>query len=203
MNPLVIGVLGGIASGKSLVARLLAGSGGAVVDADAAAREVLGSPELRERIREHFGPAALRPDGTPDREVLARRVFADPEARARLESWIHPPVRARIHALVREARGAGRTPIVLDVPLLLENDAEHHLAELCDALVFVDSDPGERDRRAQAQRGWPEGEVLRREAAQTPLSEKRARAHHVIHNRGDLEQLERSVRDVLAALEAT
>lgn len=185
----VIGLLGGIASGKSAVARLLAGERGVVIDADALAREELGSPEMRARLAASFGPGVLRPDGSPDREALARRVFASAADRARLEGWIHPRVRARIRAALAEARAAGRTPVVLDVPLLLENDAQHGLAGECDFLVFVEADARLRDRRAVERRGWSPGEVLRREGAQLPLAEKRARARHVIENEGDLDEL--------------
>ena len=80
------------------------------------------------------------------------------------------------------ATDAGTPRVVLDVPLLLENDAQHGLAQLCDVLVFVDAPAEERERRAQRERGWPRGEVARREAAQLALSEKKKRAHHVLHN---------------------
>lgn len=192
-RPVVIGLLGGIASGKSLVARLLAAEEGIVIDADRHAREVLRDPKIARRIEAEFGPGLLGADGLPDRQALAKRVFADPRARRRLEGWIHPRVRARIGAELAEARARGRSPIVLDVPLLLENDAAHGLVGECDLLVFVDSDPAERDRRAVARRGWEPGEVARREAAQMPLAQKRARADYVISNTRDRESLEREV----------
>lgn len=197
---LVLGVLGGIASGKSRVAELLAGARGRVIDADRCAAAVLASPAVVERIRAHFGDEAVGPDGRPDRAVLAARVFADPGERRRLEGWIHPPVRDMIFAELAEARSRGASPVVLDVPLLLENDEHHHLVAECDALVFVDSDLADRDRRAVASRGWETGEVARREATQIPLEEKRRRADHVLTNRGSLEELERSARELLRVL---
>jgi dephospho-CoA kinase len=103
---------------------------------------------------------------------------------------------------VSAARAAGVERIVLDVPLLLENDAEHGLAHLCDVLVFVDASGAERDRRAQRTRGWKRGEVARREAAQLPLEAKKRRAHHVIHNDlgpDDLVQAVAALRARLAA----
>lgn len=193
----VIGLLGGIAAGKSAVARLLVGERGVVLDADALAREELGSPEIRARLAAHFGPGVLHPDGSPDREAIAQRVFASAEERARLEGWIHPRVRARIRAALAEARAAGRSPVVLDVPLLLENDAQHGLAGECDFLVFVEADARLRDRRAVERRGWAPGEVERRERAQLPLAEKRARARHVVENDGDLDQLAARVAQLL------
>jgi dephospho-CoA kinase len=178
----VIGVLGGIASGKSRVAALLAGPGGEVLDADRLAREALTSPEGVARLREDFGPEVIGPDGAPDRAALAERVFSDPEARRRLEDWTHPVVRASIRERLAEARARGALRVVLDVPLLLENDARHGLTALCDHLVFVDTPLEERDRRAVRDRHWKPGEVARREAAQLSLEEKRARADAVIDN---------------------
>ena len=188
--------LGGVASGKSLVARLLAGAEGRVLCADALAREALESPAVVSRIREAFGEGVLDGSGRPDREALAALVFADPEARRRLEGWTHPAVRARILEGLAEARAAGIPLVVLDVPLLLENDAQHGLVSQCTALVFVDVSDAERDRRARDERRWKPGEVARREAAQLPLSEKRKRADFVIRNEGSEEQLERAVRAV-------
>jgi len=190
-----VGVLGGIASGKSLVARLLAGPAGWVVAADALAHEVLDTPAVRERVRALFGPEAVTPDGCVDRAVLARAVFAPdrgPALRAALECWTHPLVRDRIIERLSAASAGGVPRVVLDVPLLLERDAEHGLVGRCDALVFVDTHADERERRARRERGWPEGEVARREAAQMPLDEKRRRAHHVIENNHSHADLERA-----------
>jgi len=194
-----IGILGGIASGKSAAGRLLAGSSGSVIDADHHARAALGSPAVIARLREAFGPAVIAPDGTPDRAAIAAHVFRDPAAKQQLESWIHPAVRERMRAELDEARAAGRGPIVLDVPLLLENDAHHGLVQECDFLVFVDSDAGARDQRAVRDRGWKPGEVARREDTQLPLETKRARARYVIDNRGEFPELESAIEDILVA----
>ena len=200
---ITLGVLGGIASGKSEVARRLAGPGGCVIDADALARGQFESEELRQRLVARWGSSMLGPDGCVDRAALARRVFSDPEALRELEGWIHPLVRAKILEGLAEARAQGAERIVLDVPLLLENDAEHGLARMCDALVFVHAPAEERERRAVATRGWPPGEVARREAAQLPLADKRRRAQWVIQNDGNLEQLDRQIQAVLAELGKT
>ena len=197
--PFVIGVLGGIGSGKSHVARILAGRDGVLIDADAIAREVLESAELRAELRAAFGPGVLRPDGLPDREELARRVFSKPEERARLEALTHPRIRARIRTLLDGARARRVPRVVLDVPLLLENDAAHGLAGECHELLFVDSDPDARASRA-ASRGWDRGEVARREALQLPLEAKRARAHFVVRNRGSLAELDSEITRYLAHL---
>lgn len=200
---LILGVLGGIAAGKSAVARLLAGPDGLVLSADELAREVLDSPAVLERVRSRFGAAAIGPDGRADREVLARAIF-DPahgrELRAELESWTHPLVRDRITERLGRARAAGVPRVVLDVPLLLENDAQHGLARLCDVLVFVRVRDDERERRAMRERGWKSGEVARREAAQLPLAEKEKRAHHVIENNQGLVELQQAVERLLDEL---
>jgi dephospho-CoA kinase len=183
----VVAVLGGIASGKSQVARRLAGSNGLLIDADALAHEVLASDAVTELVRARFGASVLGPDGRPDRPALARVVFADEAARRELEGWIHPRVRDRMRAELE--RAAHFDVAVLDVPLLLENDAVHGLCAEVDLLVFVDAPPSAREERARATRGWSAGEVQRREALQMPLAEKRARADVVIDNSGDLAAL--------------
>ena len=202
-GPLVLGVLGGIASGKSTAARLLAGPDGVVISADELAREALDSPAVLERVKTRFGAAAIGPDGRADRAELARLVFdaeRGPELLAELEGWTHPLVRDRIGERLRAARAAGASRIVLDVPLLLENDAQHGLARLCDVLVFVDVHDAERERRAQSTRGWKSGEVARREALQLPLAVKKRRAHHVLPNDQGLHELEEAVARLLPAL---
>ena len=195
----VFGVLGGIASGKSLVAQLLAGPDGLVLDADRMAHEELESAAGRERLVERYGSSALTPGGAVDRASLARRAFADAEERRWLEGWIHPAVRVRIGAQLRAARDRGVACVVLDVPLLLENDAQHHLVAACDALVFVDASVEVRERRSRQSRSWPPGELARREAAQLDLDEKRARADHVVMNEGPREALDEVVHRIRAA----
>ncbi|TDJ70574.1 MAG: dephospho-CoA kinase [Planctomycetota bacterium] len=202
-HPIVFGVLGGIASGKSRVARLLAGEGGVVLAADDLAQAALDSPTVQALLRQEFGASAVAPDGRTDRKVLSERIFGDPAARRRLEGWIHPVVRERIFAGLAEAREQRAERIVLDVPLLLENAAQHELVRECDHLVFVGAPAAERERRAVAERSWRPGEVARREATQLPLHEKRRRADIVIENDGTLEELEAKIHDVLEAVYRT
>jgi dephospho-CoA kinase len=187
----LIGVLGGIASGKSAVARLLAGAEGRWLSADALAHAALLEPEVAAEVRRRFGAEVFGADGQPDRAALARRVFADAEGRRALEALIHPRVRAALAAGIDAARAAGAPLVCLDVPLLLENDAEHGLARACDLLLFVDAPLEQRERRATQTRGWAPGEVLRREAAQWPLENKRALADLVLWNHGEFRDLER------------
>jgi dephospho-CoA kinase len=197
-----VGVLGGIASGKTAVARWIAGEDGALVEADALASEELASPAGVSFVCERFGPGLLDAGGRPDRTRLAALAFDSAqgkEVRTALEGWIHPRVRARIKARLEDARAAAVPIVVLDVPLLLENgespvDCGNSLARACDALVFVDADEAERESRARTSRGWPPGELRRREALQLPLGVKRARAHHVLSNQGNLDDLGRAAR---------
>jgi dephospho-CoA kinase len=195
----VVGVLGGIASGKSEVARLLAGPDGVVIDADRLAHEELASEPVRRWLEQRIGPGALK-EGSVDRAVVASRVFASPDLRRELEALVHPRVREAIRARLGAARAAGAPRVVLDVPLLLENDTEHHLGEECDALVFVQADTRFRSERAAAQRGWSPGELARREESQLPLEVKRARADFVVENQGDLGELRERVERLLPAL---
>ena len=194
----VIGVLGGIASGKSAAARMLAGPAGLVIDADEIAREVLVSPAVRFELLCAFGGDVFDQEGRPDREAIARRVFGSAEKRRKLESFTHPAIRARIRAALEAARRAGVPRIVLDVPLLLENEASHGLSAECDEIVFVDSGEAERDARAVRSRGWRPGDVARREATQMPLAEKRARAGRIVENHGTLAELEKAVGELVA-----
>ena len=201
-STLVIGVLGGIASGKSEVARLLAGEAGLVIDADRLAHEVLDLPESTRRLRERFGAGVFAADGRVDRAAIARRVFDEPKLRRELEQWIHPAVRAHIAQQLVAARSNKSPRVVLDVPLLLENDAQHHLVPECDALVFVDAPQAQRNERAVRQRAWSPGELARREATQMPLATKQSRAHFVIRNDGPLAALAPQTADVLRQIQA-
>ncbi|MEM6675801.1 MAG: dephospho-CoA kinase [Planctomycetota bacterium] len=196
----VFGVLGGIASGKSRVARLLAGEDGIVLDADATAHRALDDDPVRSRVVARPGPGMLAPDGGIDRSALARVVFDDPGARKELEGWIHPVVRATLSEALEDALSRGVPRVVLDVPLLLENADEHGFLDRCDHLVFVDAPLDVRAARATRDRGWERDEVSRREAAQMPLARKRVRSDVVIENDGDLDELERAVADALRSL---
>lgn len=191
--PVVIGLMGGIAAGKSTVANRFAARGLHRVDADAIAREVAAEPAVLAEVAAAFGPAAVH-GGQLDRAALARRVFADPAERARLEAILHPRIRARILAELTAARSRGDSAL-LDAPLLLENG----LIAFCDTAVFVAASPATRARRAAA-RGWAADELARREAAQAPLAAKRAAAEHVVDNDGDLADTHRQVDAVLDAI---
>ncbi|WP_116452920.1 dephospho-CoA kinase [Blastococcus litoris] len=178
-----IGLTGGIGSGKSTVAGLLAARGAVVVDADRIAREVVepGTPGLAQVV-EAFGDGVLTADGALDRAALAAVVFSDPAARARLDGIVHPLVRARTAELVAAApEGA---VLVNDVPLLVETGQ----AGSYDLVLVVEADPEIRVRRLVG-RGMSEEDARARIAAQASDEQRRAVADVVLDNSGSSEQL--------------
>ena len=189
---LKVGLTGGIGAGKSTVARMLAARGAVVVDADAVAREVVepGTPGLAAVVVE-FGPAILDAAGALDRAALARLVFADPEALARLEAILHPLIAARSTELVTAAAAGPVVPVVVhDVPLLVERGLS--AAGGYDLVVVVDAADELRLERL-VQRGMAEADARARMAAQAGREERRARADVVITNDGDPAELEAQV----------
>jgi dephospho-CoA kinase len=198
----IVGLLGGIASGKSTVARLIERLGpGAVVDADVLAREALDACARDGRLATTLGDWAVRADGTPDRKAIAKRVFSEPPALRALERLTHPAVTARIQSAVEDHRsGLGPRVLVLDVPLLIEVGLDRR----CDELWFVEAPDAARFRRAAAgPLRLAEDEVVRRERAQSPLDRKKARADRVIENSGDEASLTQQVEAALRALGIT
>ncbi len=187
-----IGILGGVASGKSMVARQLAELGAGLLDADQATHAVLEDPEVREALRQRWGGDVFRPEGAVDRERIAEIVFAErPKGggeRRFLENLVHPRVALRLDA-ERQAFAARKyRAVVLDAPLLLEAGWD----KLCDMLLFVDAALELRLARAAA-RGWTEQDIARREAAQLPLDVKRTRADAIIDNSGTPQQTEAQI----------
>lgn len=193
VRPLVIGLTGSIAAGKSAAASIFRELGCVVVDSDADARAALDLPEVRESLVSWWGGEILTPDGKVDRKAVGQIVFAKPEERARLERLVHPIVRRTRDSLIAQAASSGASVVVADVPLLFEAgvDAE------CDLTVYVDAPRELRLARAK-ERGWDDAELERREAAQLPVAEKLKRADERIVNAGSLDELKASIRDVLA-----
>jgi len=192
-RPLVIGLLGGVAAGKSTVASMFAERGFTVLDADQEARRVTEDPAVVRAIGDRLGPG-LAIGGRVDRAALAALVFADAQARRTLEGIVHPLVRERLEAGLDAALAQGRS-VVLDVPLLLEGG----LIARCDTCVFVAASEAVRRARARA-RGWDDAELARREAAQADLAVKRARCPHTISSDGSLEDVRGQVDALLRRL---
>lgn len=175
----LVGLTGGIASGKSTVADRLAAYGLVLIDADVAAREVVepGSDGLR-AVHEAFGDTVLQPDGALDREALGQIVFADPDARARLGAILHPRIGQRTAALTAQARAQGHPMVIYDAPLIVENNLHRGMN-----LLVVVSVPVEVQRqRLTARDGVTDEDADKRIQSQLPLADKTAVADVVIDN---------------------
>lgn len=194
-----VGLTGGIGSGKSTVARMLAAQGFTVVDADQIAREIMepGSPVLAEVARE-FGEELLLADGSLDRAELARRAFASEDATQRLNSITHPAIRAESARRLDAAEARGEAAAVYDMPLLVDLG----LHESMDLTVVVDVDPEERVRRLVASRGLDEADARARIARQIPDAKRNAAADVIIDNNGPMEGLEPQVEALANRLRA-
>lgn len=190
-----IGLVGGVASGKSLVAKMFAERGAGLLDADRAGHAVLAEDSAVQRaLRERWGDEVFKEDGTVNRKAIAGRVFGSVEAAKRdrefLESLTHPRIGDRLKADVARFAAQGLRVVVLDAALLLEAGWE----KLCDLVVFVDSSPENRLRRART-RGWSDAEFAQREAAQWPVEDKRRAADVVLQNDGSEADLRQAVAD--------
>jgi dephospho-CoA kinase len=188
----LLGLTGGIGSGKSMVASMFTQLGADIIDADQLAREVVepGQPALEE-IATAFGKDILLPDGRLNRGKLARIIFADPVARGTLNAITHPRIRERMDAEIT-ARRARAGVLVVDIPLLYENDRTRAV----ETVIVVWVDPKTQLRRLQERDGLSVEEARQRIAAQMPLDEKRARADVVIDNSGSRENTRRQVEAV-------
>ena len=196
----LVGLTGGIASGKSTVAKILERLGAAVINADALSREVVepGKDAWKEII-DAFGAGVLQPDQTLDRQKLRTVIFNDSDGRKKLEAIIHPRVRALAEEKIREHAVAGYSIIVYEVPLLFEGNLHEWLRPVILVACNVDTQRArlqERDRLAQT-------EAQKHIDAQMSLEEKRRLADYVIENDGSLADLERQVRTVLEKIKAT
>lgn len=190
-----VGLTGGIGSGKSEVARLLAARGAVVIDADVLAREVVapGTDGLA-AVVEEFGESVLGPDGSLDRAALGARVFGDDDARRRLEAIIHPRVRERSAELV--ARADPDAVVVHDIPLLVETGQ----ADRFDRVVVVDVPEEVQVERLRRHRGMSAEEAKSRIAAQATREQRTGVADHIVDNTGSLTELEARVDEVWRAL---
>lgn len=192
---MVIGLTGGIATGKSTVTGILRRWEVPVVDADKIAREITapGQPALKE-IRKEFGAAVFRPDGSLDRQKLGDVVFRDTAARRRLEAITHPRIRKRMAEEIAAWASRGADVVVCDIPLLFESGEP--VLRMVDRVAVVYVDPEEQIRRLMERDGLTAEEALRRVAAQLPIDEKVRRADDVIDNRCDLQGLEKRLAEL-------
>ncbi len=202
----IVGLSGGIGSGKSTVSNLLEKLGGTLVDADAIVHEqqAPGSPLLA-KIAEIFGDGVIDGDGALDREALGAIVFSDPEARTRLGNLMHPPVIAEMMRRAARASEAGDPLVILDIPLLFEGARRGRGAASAmtfDATVLVWIPVEKQIERTMARDGCSREEAQRRIDAQLPIDEKRGLADYVIDNSGSLEDTERQTRELFEKLTA-
>jgi len=196
----LVGLTGGIASGKTTVAKIMKRLGAAIVDADALSREVVEpGRDAWKAIVDTFGAEVLRPDQTLDRQKLRAVIFNNSTARKKLESIIHPRVRALAEERINQQAAAGYELVVYEVPLLFEGNLHAWLRPV--VLVACDADV-QRQRLQQRDRLTPE-EAQKHIDAQMSLEEKRRLADYVIENDGDLESLERQVEAVLNRIKTT
>jgi dephospho-CoA kinase len=188
----IIGLTGGIASGKSTVARMLEKRGATVIDADRISREVVapGEPAYKDIVAA-FGEGILNPDRTINRGALGSIVFADPEARRRLEKITHPAIGRRASEKLEDLRRSGATVVFYMAPLLIEAGITSRVDEIW--VVYVDRET--QVERLMGRDGINRDEALRKIATQMPMDEKREHGRVVIDNRGTEAETERQLQE--------
>ena len=190
----VIGLTGGIASGKTTVSNLFKISGVPVIDADLVARQVVekGTVGLSALVN-RFGEAILNTDGTLNRTELGKRMFSEEEIRSEVNDILQPLIRQEIISRMQAYKDQGKTLIVLDVPLLFEM----HYENLCDDIIVVAVSVETQIARMEKRNGYTRQEALERIQSQMPLEEKVKRATIVWSNEGTLQELEQKVQQWL------
>lgn len=193
----VIGLLGGIGSGKSAIAGMFAAEGCVVVDSDKLSHEILQSSEIKAELRLWLGDSIFDSQGNVIRAALGQIVFKNAEQLARLNQLIHPREEQRRRALMQHAMNNGACKaVVWDTPLLLELGLNRE----CDVLVFVDTPLEIRLERVKITRGWTPDELSRREKIQIPLDKKAQVADYCINNSGDQAASQHQVHQILSLL---
>ena len=193
----VIGIIGGIGSGKSSVASECSRLGCAVIDADRIAHSFLNNAETKLEIQHHFGPHLLTSRGDVNRKGLAEIVFQDPEKLGLLNSILHPQVLDRCEILLQEYRHSSRfRGIVLDMPLLLEVGWNTK----CDHVIFIACDREHRLERIRAKGPFSLKELEMRESFQISLDSKQLHADTVIHNNSDLAALTGQITEIFSKI---
>ena len=196
----LIGLTGGIASGKTTAAAILRRLGAAVIDADELSREVVRpGQEAWKEIVGAFGSLVLQQDKTLDRKKLRSIVFDDPAARKKLEAIIHPKVRALAEKKIRELEAAGNEIIVYEVPLLFEGQLQRWVRPV----IMIACDIATQKQRLKERDGLTDEKAQQHLDAQMSLEEKRRLADYVVENNGSLNDLERQVKAVLERIKAT
>jgi dephospho-CoA kinase len=196
----LIGLTGGIASGKTAAAAILRRLGAAVIDADELSREVVQpGEEAWKEIIAAFSPAVLQQDKTLDRKKLRKLVFDDPAARKKLEAIIHPKVRALAEKKIRELQATGNEIIVYEVPLLFEGQLQLWLRPV----ILIACSTATQKQRLKQRDGLTDEQTQQHLNAQMSLEQKRRLADYVVENNGSLDDLEQQVKTVLDKIKAT
>jgi dephospho-CoA kinase len=191
----ILGIIGGIGSGKSTASALFRQCGAAVIDADVIGHQTLLLFQVKESARQRWGSVVFGADGEIDRRTLATIVFADEKELAYLKSLTHPLIAEEVHRQREHHERNGVEICLLDAPLLLESGWE----SLVDQIIFISAPAAVRWERIQ-NRGWPETEWRQREAAQFSAAEKERRANVVLDNSGSTEHLQTQVENFFATL---
>lgn len=195
----IIGLSGGVASGKSAVADMLTDLGAAVIDADQLNDRVLADPDVIAEIRQHWPEAVGTGDNKIDRARLADIVFQDPDQRKKLEALTHPRIAVRwAESLEKLQADPNVRAVVYNAPLLFEAG----LKDACDCVIFVEADEAVRIERVVQNRGWTEQELKRRENAQWPLDAKRKKSDYIVNNNSNLEMLRQRVEEIFSRITA-
>ncbi len=188
---ILVGLTGGIGSGKSTVSSMLAARGAVIIDADAITRELQGpGAPLVDELAGRFGPSIVGPDGALDRPALAAIVFSDPDALEDLNKIVHPKVGAEIARRLREASAPG-TIVIMDIPLLVENPRSD-----LSGVVVVDVPVAVQEERLVRDRAMSPDDARARIAVQATREQRLAVADKVVDNSGDLASLERQVDEL-------
>lgn len=197
----IIGITGGIGSGKSTVAALFKDAGAAIIVSDDLNSDQLSSPEVVAELVSWWGVKILDAEGNLDRKQIAAIIFQDADQRRRLEQYLHPRITGESDRLVaRFQADPSVRAIVLDSPLLLEAG----LDSKCDAVIFVEASDETRLLRVIQSRGWSEQQWRKREKSQFALDKKLSRADHVLaNNSSNLDELRSSVDGTLHSIEVT
>ncbi|MDQ0215475.1 dephospho-CoA kinase [Oikeobacillus pervagus] len=193
----IIGLTGGIASGKSTVSKMLKEKGFTIIDADVAARVVVEPKKLAyEQIVQTFGKVILQEDGTIDRAKLGSIVFHHEEERLKLNQIVHPAVRSYMLEEKDRAIATGKQTIIMDIPLLFESKLQWMVEKII--VVFVDEET--QITRLQERNSFSKEEALARIQSQLPLTDKVKEAHIVIDNSGTVEETQRQVENMIKKL---
>lgn len=196
MKKLVIGIVGGIGSGKTEVSKLFVRRGGWLFQADSCGHQLLENEKTKQKIVSKFGPSILDAEGTISRKVLGELVFSKAEMREALEEILHPEIRKKaVESINLGQQSSDHSFIVLDIPLLLEKDWR----DLCDKLVFIDCKDELRQQRVKG-RGWSDELWKIREKTQMPLTPKAQLCDYTIINSADLNETFQQVCDLVDKL---